>query len=107
MENLPKKVLTEDNKLIKKVRRRLSNIDDEVKSAVITTKYQHTNICFGEQAFFETVLENAIDNIYYTYFSDIDDDSKEWYDIYKLLVKYIEEKYIFKIQQFYHMQCGD
>jgi hypothetical protein len=38
---------------------------------------------------------------------EMDDSSKEWYEIYKALEEYLQEKYIFELQKFYHMNCGD
>lgn len=107
MELSSLKVLNENTKIPLKVRRRLNDVDDEVKLAVREINSQYKTICFGEQKYLETVIEKAIEFIYYNFFSDIEDYSKEWYEIYKSLVNYIETKFIFAIQQHYHTKCGD
>lgn len=51
--------------------------------------------------------KTVIDSMYYSYFSDIDDNSGEWGEIYYEMFKYIEMKYGDKIKEYYHINCGD
>lgn len=100
-------VLNENINTQLKIRRRLHQIDESVKTAVRDVELKHSTICFGEQEFFETVTEEAVNLMYWNYFSNINDDSIEWYNIYKTLVSYIENRFIFSIKEHYHIRCGD
>jgi hypothetical protein len=51
-------------------------------------------------------MENAIDFMYYNYFSNIDDNSGEWAHIYLDMVNYIRNKYQDKIMKHYDDNCG-
>jgi hypothetical protein len=51
-------------------------------------------------------MENAIDFMYYNYFSNIDDNSGEWAHIYLDMVNYIRKNYQYKIMKHYDDNCG-
>ena len=89
-----RKVLREDRKLSNFLKRRLKNLDYEVDSRLNNTFGGH-NICIffkSEEDFFETIMEESIDSMYYNYFSNIDDNSGEWAHIYLDMVNYIRKK---------------
>jgi len=101
-----RKVLKEDRKLSNFLRRRLENLDYEVERYKIWGGH---NICIffkSDIEYFETIMENAIDFMYYNYFSNIDDNSGEWAHIYLDMVNYIRKNYQYKIMKHYDDNCG-
>jgi len=103
-----RKVLKEDRKLSNFLRRRLENLDYEVERG-FNGPFGGSNICIffkSDIEFFESVMENAIDAMYYNYFSHIDDNSGEWAHEYLDMVDYIRKKYQDKIMKHYDDNCG-
>ena len=103
-----RKVLREDKKMSNFLRRRLENLDYEVESG-LNGPFGGSNICIffkSDIEFFESVMENAIDAMYYNYFSHIDDNSGEWAHEYLDMVDYIRKKYQDKIMKHYDDNCG-
>ncbi len=101
-----RKVLKEDRKLSNFLRRRLENLDYEVERYKVWGGH---NICIffkSDIEYFETIMENAIDFMYYNYFSNIDDNSGEWAHIYLDMVNYIRKNYQYKIMKHYDDNCG-
>ena len=101
-----RKVLKEDRKLSNFLRRRLENLDYEVERYKVWGGH---NICIffkSDIQYFETIMENAIDFMYYNYFSNIDDNSGEWAHIYLDMVNYIRKNYQYKIMKHYDDNCG-
>jgi len=104
-ENI-KRILREERKLSNFLRRRLEMLDYEVERF---NKWGGHNICIffkSDIEYFETIMENAIDFMYYNYFSNIDDNSGEWAHIYLDMVNYIRKKYQDKIMKHYDDNCG-
>jgi len=102
------KVLREDRKLSNFLKRRLKNLDYEVDSRLNNT-FGGDNICIffkSDIEYFETIMENAINAMYYNYFSHMDDNSGEWAHIYLDMVDYIRKKYQDKIMKHYDDNCG-
>lgn len=52
-------------------------------------------ICWSrdEESAMENILYDTIENIYYGYFEDMDDNSEEWGVIFKFIENYLKEKY--------------
>jgi hypothetical protein len=103
-----RKVLREDRKPSNFLKRRLGNLDYEVESG-LNGPFGGANICIffkSEEDFFESVMENAIDAMYFNYFSHIDDNSGEWANEYLDMVDYIRNKYKDKIMKHYDDNCG-
>ena len=107
MRDRIKQILREESKIPAKVRRRTVHIDDEFEMAVRNFKDQYKSICIGEQNFIAIIIELTLDAMYWTYYSDIDDSSKEWENIYIYIVDYIEKNFISKLKMDYHLNCGD
>lgn len=90
------------------VRRRITEIDWQIQFAVKEVKRQNSNICnMGEDGFVETVVEKTIEQMYWDFFSDMDDNSKEWTSSYYFMIRYINDNFVEKLKQHYHMNCGD
>jgi len=103
-----RKVLREDRKLSNFLKRRLKMLDYEVESRLNNT-FGGDNICIffkSDIEYFETIMENAINAMYYNYFSHMDDNSGEWAHIYLDMVNYIRKNYQYKIMKHYDDNCG-
>ena len=105
--NIRESVLREEiNPVLRKVMRRTAAIDWEIEFAVRKVKIQN-NVCFmGEDAFIETVIEKTIDSMYWDFFSDIDDNSKEWASAYYFMEQYINDNFVDKLRQNYQLNCN-
>ena len=102
------KVLREDRKPSNFLKRRLGNLDYEVESR-LNNPFGGDNICIffkSEGDFFETIMEESIESMYFNYFSNIDDNSGEWAHEYLDMVDYIRNKYKDKIMKHYDDNCG-
>ena len=103
-----RKILNEESKVPVEVRRRISEVDFNVDYSIKEIKRQYGSICkLNETEFIETVIDKTIDEMYWVYFSDMDDNSQEWGATYRLLVHYIEDKFGDKLKKTYHINCGD
>lgn len=103
-----RRVLREEiNPVLRKVMRRIAAIDWEIEFAVREVKRQNSNICnMGEDGFVETVVEKTIDSMYWDFFSDIDDNSKEWASAYYFMEQYINDNFVDKLRQNYQLNCN-
>ena len=91
------------------LRRRIEMLDYEVESNLYGQTFLDSNICKifkSDVEYFESVMENSIDAMYFNYFSHIDDNSGEWAHTYLDMVNYIRNKYQDKIMKHYHDNCG-
>jgi tetrahydromethanopterin S-methyltransferase subunit G len=112
-ENI-RKVLKEDRKLSNFLRRRLHMLDYEVEYYFNEIEhrigpYSGIDICViykNGVRLFETIMETAINAMYYNHFSHIDDNSGEWAHEYLDMVDYIRNKYQDKIMKYYDDNCG-
>ena len=114
MKSIPHKnlhkvgTITEATELPLKLKRRFKDIDWRVEFAIKEFRWQQKNICVGFQTFLSVIIEKVCDSMYWDNFAhEMDDSSKEWYEIYKALEEYLQEKYIFELQKYYHINCGD
>jgi hypothetical protein len=103
-----RRVLKEERKLSNSLIRRLNSLDYEVERG-LNGPFSGANICIffkSDVEFFESVMENAIEAMYYKHFSHIDDGSGEWAHEYLDMVDYIRNKYKDKIMKHYDDNCG-
>jgi len=103
-----RRILKEERNISNFLRRRLNMLDYEVERG-LNGPFGGANICIffkSEKDFFESLMENAIDAMYYNYFSHIDDNSGEWANEYLDMVYYIRNKYKDKIMKHYDDNCG-
>jgi hypothetical protein len=104
-------IITEEQNTRLRVLRRLSPIDDLVDLKL--RKYDNmikTNIAFGlcdenEQYFYLVVKQWVIEQMYYSYFGDIDDSSDEWEEIYNIMEKYLDSNHKDYIKDFFISSC--
>lgn len=91
------------------LRRRIDMLDYEVEKNLYGQPFGGSNICIffkSDIEYFESIMENSIDAMYYNYFSHIDDNSGEWAHEYLDMVNYIRNKYQDKIMKHYNDNCG-
>jgi hypothetical protein len=103
------RILKEERKLSSFLIRRLDMLDYEVKKNLHGSPFGGSNICIffkSDVEFFESIMENSIDAMYYNHFSHIDDNSGEWAHEYLDMVDYIRKKYQDKIMKHYDDNCG-
>ena len=103
-----RRVLKEERKLSNSLIRRLNSLDYEVERG-LNGPFSGANICIffkSDVEFFESVMENAIEAMYYKHFSHIDDGSGEWAHEYLDMVDYIRKKHKNKIMKHYDDNCG-
>jgi hypothetical protein len=100
-------ILREETKINPLLRRRLHLIDDEVEMR-LRTIYSPKNICrfvSGEELL-EVITDAVIDNMYFKFFSGLDDDGRLWNEVGQDMDDYIKNKYGDKIMKYYHINCG-
>ena len=101
-------ILKEETHPHSKVRRRIGEVNWRVHSAVKDYNIMYKSKCIGFQKYIEVISNMVTDSMYWDLFaSEMDEDSKEWYDTYVFLSNYIEEKYLIELQNYYHLNCGD
>jgi hypothetical protein len=106
LQDTIRKVLKEEIKSSLKLRRVLSMLDYEVEDS-LKRVYRPDNICQykdGEELV-AVVGEAAIESMYYNYFGNMDDNSKEWERTYYDMVHYIDMKYGERIKDYYNNNC--
>ena len=106
-ENI-RRILREERKLSNSLIRRLDMLDYEVKKNM-KGPLTGSSICIffkSDIEYFESIMENSIDYMYYKHFSHIDDGSGEWAHTYLDMVDYIRKKYKSKIMKHYDDNCG-
>ena len=105
-ENI-RRILREKRKLSGSLIRRLNSLDYEVERG-LNGPFSGSNICIffkSDVEFFESVMENSIEEMYYKHFSHIDDGSGEWAHEYLDMVDYIRKKHKNKIIKHYDDNC--
>ena len=103
-----RRILKEERKLSNSLIRRLGMLDYEVKKNM-KGPLTGSSICVFFKSnieYFESIMENSIDAMYYNHFSHIDDNSGEWAHTYLDMVDYIRKKYKNKIMKNYDDNCG-
>jgi hypothetical protein len=103
-----RKVLKEETKLPIRLLRRFEHLDDEIVFR-IKRIYTPKDLCRfrSSEELLEVVSDSTIDAMYWTYFSDVDDNSKEWGIMYRTMIEYINDKYGEEIKKYYHINCGN
>ena len=83
-----RKVLKEETKLPIRLLRRFEHLDDEIVFR-IKRIYTPKDLCRfrSSEELLEVVSDSTIDAMYWTYFSDVDDNSKEWGIMYRTMIE--------------------
>lgn len=109
-ESIIKVLREETSSTINIIRRRLDSVDWLVDFSVKEIEGQYNGICnVGTyENFLEIIIEKTGDGMYWDYFANtIDDDSKEWEEMYRFISIYIYNKFDDKLREYYHINCGD
>ena len=98
-ENITKFIVSESKDLLK-MKRRIGEIDNYVDSWLNNNRL---NLKGWETAddWLEFIGHDIAETLYYDYFGDIDDNSKEWGEIYDFIRKYIIANHSDKIKKRY------
>jgi hypothetical protein len=82
-------------------------LDDYVDMILSNNSYRFFKFCDkDEDYFYEVLVRWVIEQMYYNYFSDIDDTSEEWSEMYKMMEEYIDKLYSKKIKDFFNNRCS-
>ena len=106
-----KRILREERKLSSSIIRRLDMLDYEVKKNM-KGPLTGSSICIffkSDIEYFESIMENSIDYMYYKHFSHIDDGSGEWahtyldmvdlsLDLFYMCLSYLSREIMLKTQ---------
>jgi hypothetical protein len=101
-----KYIITEEQNLSLMVARRLDAVDEFVDLR-LKTPFPF-DFCQYEdrESFLDTVISWVNEEMYYGYYSDIDDNTQKWHKIWNLHSMYIIDKHTKKIFDFYKNRCG-
>jgi len=100
-----KRVLKESTEVPNSVKRRLHAIDWQIDFAIKEVKVQY-NVCgLSKEQYVETVIEKAITSMYWDFFSDMDENTVEWGESYKLMVDYASKKFTEHLKNTYQREC--
>lgn len=100
-----KRVLKESTEVPSSVKRRLHAIDWQIDFAIKEIDVQY-NVCgLSMEEYVETVIEKAITSMYWDFFSDMDDNSVEWEESYKLMLDYASKKFTQHLKNTYKQKC--
>ena len=108
LQEQKRKVLREETQIPIKLRRRISYVDDETLYK-LSAIYRPDNICRYEngEELVDVIMEAVIESMYYKYFSDMDDNSGEWGEMYYFMVEYFRRKYSNEIIEYYNSNCQE
>ena len=98
-------IITENQELKLRLLRRLEDVDNSIpfKMREMMGLY---NICKqNPEIFIDSVIGGICYDFYCTYFSHIEDDTKEWKMVHNLLEKYIRAKFTDRMIKFHSQNC--
>jgi hypothetical protein len=102
-----RRVLKEETKINPFIRRRLGMLDYVVEYR-LGRIYTEGSICQyeNEDDLLDVMIVASIDYMYWNYFTKIDDNSKEWSELYHDMAEYLTDKYGDEIRNYYIDNCG-
>lgn len=86
-------------------KRRIHNIDGLIPLMVDYYKKTVNTCKVDEEIFIEDITYNTIDHMYWTYFSNIEDDTDEWTQMFRAMEKYIEDNFSEELRNDYRSHC--
>lgn len=105
-EGINESILKEETEIPIRLRRRLNFVDDLV-TYWASKRVKECGRFSSDFNFLRFIVQDVIEDMYYTHFEDIDDESVEWKKMYITMEKYITEKFGNSIKNVYHINCGD
>ena len=102
-----RRILKEETEMNTYLRRRIDMLDYEIEYR-LGRIYTEGNICQyeNEDELLDVMVEASIDSMYWNYFANIDDNSKEWSELYHDMYEYLTDKYGDEIRNRYIDNCG-
>lgn len=98
-------IITESQELKLRLLRRLDDIDNSIPFKM-REMLDFYDICKETQEIFiASVVAGIGDDLYYAYFSHVDDNTKEWKMVYDLMDGYIRMKFTDEMNNFYNKVC--
>jgi hypothetical protein len=102
-----KYIITEEQNLRLRLLRRISVIDEMIVPSCERVLRWGYDICRHDvNSYVSSVASNIVEDMYYEYFSDIEDDSDEWYRLSEMMKNYVQNHYR-TIEKFYKKRCND
>jgi hypothetical protein len=101
-----KYIITEEQNIRLRALRRLDAVDELIEYRL---RMPFTfDICnrYDKEELLDHIISWANEDMYYDYFSDIDDDGEMWHKVWNIYNQYITIKYSKKIFDFYERKCG-
>lgn len=103
-------LITENDKSMAKIRRRISHLDDMINKKIDMKLIQGEHIpqfckIFTVEKYVDTVIEDVIQQLYYSVFFNMDDTSKDWFQVYDYLEVKLVEEYSEKIKNAFIEKC--
>jgi len=95
------------NESISRIKRRTQILDFYVDK-LLGSQYYFETICdnfISADKYLESLIEVVAHRVYYNYFGDIDEESKNWSDIYDYIESYIQNIHGVKIKNHYNKIC--
>lgn len=91
-------------------RRHIKEIDEIILSgiSIVSNEYNTQSFCStfkSPRELIFTIIEEVSSIIYYRYFSEIDDESEEWGDVYELNYNYIKNIFGDEITLMWNRRC--
>jgi hypothetical protein len=82
-------------------------LDDYVDMILSNNSYRFFKFCDKDETYFFLVVSQwVVEQMYYNYFSDVDDTSEEWSEMYKMMEEYIDKLYSKIIKDFFNNRCS-
>ena len=101
-----KYIITEEQNLRFRLKRRLHVIDNHIEYYCKNVS-GYFNICVYDIDYFvDAVGEEIVNDMYYNYFSDVDDTSEGWKFLYEMIKNHIQSHFK-TIKKFYNKECGN
>ncbi len=97
-------VINEDWKT--SLKRRIHNIDELIPRIVGQVKGFDSICKYSIDDYVDAVVYNTIEHMYWNFFADIDDDSKEWSEMYYAMERYIYDKFGQELRVDWYINCG-
>lgn len=104
-----KYIITEEQYNNLSVKRKLYVIDELINirmKQIYKGGNFYVDYCdYGSDTFIDIIIEWVVERMYYDYFGEMDDNSEEWANIYRMIIEYIKKIHSNKIIEQYNKMC--
>ena len=105
-----KQVMGINESYTNRLRRLLHRVDFLVDHVIQYPDYDDDEFCSvfkSARSFFNYVISETIESMYYSHFEDVDDLSDEWTAVYNMMWEYVDKTHGDKIREYWLSKCGD